>query len=142
MDNEIRDLLEGRIEYEFEELSTATGEKRKAIIEDISTLYKLKIEEDRTDIDFDDKHKRRLMEDSHFEEECRNKDKELELKEKQIKDQRITNWITVGVTVLTPFLMIFAYDKWDKRHMYFEEHGTITTPEGKNLISKMLPKLW
>lgn len=142
MDNVTRDLLEERIETAFSELNEATGEKHKAIMEDIEKLYKLKIEEDKADLDYDDKYKRRLMEHDHFETECKNKEKELKLKEKQTKDQRIGVWITAGVGLLNVLIGVFAYNKWDKRHLYFEEHGTQTTPEGKNLTSKMLPKIW
>lgn len=142
MDTVSRDLLEERIEASFSEFDEATGEKRKAIMEDIKELYKLKIEEDKADLDYDDKYNRRLMEHDHFETECKIKEKELKLKEKQNRDQKILGWITAGVTLGNLLIGVFAYNKWDKRHLFFEEHGTQTTPEGKNLTAKMLPKIW
>lgn len=148
--DETRVLLEESIEKEFVELENLEGKDKDAAVQRIKTLYSLKTDEDRVNFDYDSKLKDRQMADAHFDKECEIKDTqinmeadcknvEFDIKHRQLKEQKIDRFVNAGVAVVTTLFGIIAYDVWMKRGLRFEEHGTITTPETKNLMSKMLP---
>ena len=69
-----------------------------------------------------------------------NREIELELKQKQLKDEKVdrrfSNWITIGGIVLPLAVTIWG----TKASFKFEKDGTITTIMGRGFISKMIPK--
>jgi hypothetical protein len=95
-------------------LEDGSDAKRKAV-DDVAKLYSLKIEEDRLAVEREDK-------------------------EAQHKDLNRDRWINAGVQVGLAICGWLAYDIWYRRGLKFEETGTITSPQTRNLISKMLPK--
>lgn len=133
MDDKCMDLLVERIEKEFNELETKNGSAKGDSIEGIRKLYELKLEEDRILNENEDIFNKKKAEEQRF-------IKETELKEKQIKEQRIGTVITAGTTFLSTIFGLLAYNHWFKKGLKFEETGTVTTPMTKNLISKLLPK--
>lgn len=153
MDDEIRDLLGKEIKSEIEGLASLEqgSEKHSTAVESLSKLYKLKIEETKSQWDNDEKYNRRLMDkeqsclDTKMKERQMDSDddareRELELKCKQLhKDIWLTS-ISCGVQLIGTVIGIAAYNAWLNRGLKFEETGTITTPETKNLLSKMIPK--
>lgn len=153
MDDEIRDLLEKEIKSEIKGLSSLEqgSEGHSTAVESVSKLYKLKIEETKSKWDNDEKYNRRLMDkeqnclDTKMKERQMDSDddareRELELKRKQLhKDIWLTS-ISCGVQLLGTVIGIAAYNAWLNKGLKFEETGTITTPETKNLLSKMIPR--
>lgn len=153
MDDGIRDLLEKEIKSEIEGLSSLEqgSEKHSTAVESLSKLYKLKIEETKSKWDNDEKYNRRLMDkeqsclDVKMKERQMDSDDdarklELELKRKQLhKDIWLTS-ISCGVQLIGTVIGIAAYNAWLNKGLKFEETGTITTPETKNLLSKMIPR--
>lgn len=153
MDDEIRDLLEKEIKSEIEGLSSLEqgSEGHSTAVESVSKLYKLKIEETKSKWDNDEKYNRRLMDkeqnclDTKMKERQMDSDddareRELELKRKQLhKDIWLTS-ISCGVQLIGTVIGIAAYNAWLNKGLKFEETGTITTPETKNLLSKMIPR--
>lgn len=153
MDDEIRDLLEKEIKSEIKGLSSLEqgSEKHSTAVESLSKLYKLKIEETKSKWDNDEKYNRRLMDkeqnclDTKMKERQMDSDddareRELELKRKQLhKDIWLTS-ISCGVQLIGTVIGIAAYNAWLNKGLKFEETGTITTPETKNLLSKMIPR--
>lgn len=135
-----RDLLESRLATDFENLDNVKGEERKNLINDIAALYKLKVEEEKVDADFDDKYNRRQMEEEHFKKECELKQKELELRSKQEKHNWIIGLTTAGVTAAIALAGNIFYSIWYHKGLKFEETGTVSTHQTKNLESKMVPK--
>lgn len=153
MDDVTRGLLENEIEAMFEDLSNLeTGsEEKKSAVGDLEKLYKLKIEEYKNNWDYDEKYERRVMEneqhqrDNELKEkqitgEAETRERELVLKENQLKEQKLDRWVNLGIQVGLTCVSIFAYDRWFRRGLKFEETGTVTSPMTKNLLSKMLPK--
>ena len=67
------------------------------------------------------------------------REKELEIKETQTKEMALDRWVNLGLQVGLTLVGIFAYDRWYRRGLKFEETGTITSPMTRNLISRMLP---
>lgn len=153
MDDEIRDLLEKEIKSEIKGLSSLEqgSEEHSTAVESLSKLYKLKIEETKSKWDNDEKYNRRLMDkeqnclDTKMKERQMDSDddareRELELKRKQLhKDIWLTS-ISCGVQLIGTVIGIAAYNAWLNKGLKFEETGTITTPETKNLLSKMIPR--
>ena len=142
MDDTTRSLLEDAIAAGFADLSNFDEEsKNKSMaVENLVKLYRLKIDEDRNNWDFDEKYNRRIMEDEQRKEEFEIHKKESKIKEIQMKEQKIDRWINVGIQVGLTLAGLIAYDCWYRRGLIFEETGTITSPMTRNLMSKMLPK--
>jgi hypothetical protein len=83
MNDEIRDMLNEEIKTGIQDLSNlnpGSEEKTKAINK-LATLYKLRIEEGKVDLDYNEKYYRRVMEDEKGK-------REDELKDKQFKNEQ------------------------------------------------------
>lgn len=152
-DVNVRSLLEQEIAAEFDDLgSLDAGSKEKTTaIDNLVKLYRLRIDDDRNAWDFDEKYNRRIMEneqhqldgqlrEKQIDGEADSRERELELKKAQMREQSLDRWINVGIQVGLGLVGIFAYDCWYRRGLKFEETGTITAPMTKNLLSKMLPR--
>lgn len=166
MDDSTRDLLTEAIEGEFENLHSTLDEAKKTqITNNLMALYRLKIEEDKTDTEYY-KHQDRCdleksqheidvklrekdlelrekdleLREKQLENEANNKLQELDLKKTQAKEQRIDRIFNYGVQVGLTVMGLVAYDVWNRRGLRFEETGTITSKITQNLMSKMLPK--
>ena len=118
-----RELLDQVIEKEIRGLSDLqNGSKEKATaVESLSELYKLKLEETK-------------IEQAKVE-----KSEEMDLKKKQFKSQGLDRWLNFGLSLGSTLIGVIAYDVWHRRGLRFQESGSITNPETKNLMSKMLP---
>lgn len=165
MENEIRELLDEEIKRQIEDLSSLEpGSKEQAIAtESVNKLYRLKIEEDRTNWEADEKYNRRMMESDQnkfeadfkekqfkheaelkmkqFEHEVRVHESEEKLKENQSKAQTFSVILDCGVRVGITLLTILAYSRWYHKGLKFETTGTVTSLPLRNLISRMPPKL-
>lgn len=152
MDNSTRELLVQRIKNEFENLdSMEDGEGKQKAINNLVTLYKLKIEEEKIDAEYNEHCDKCDLGKAQLEEqkldrwdniEIKNKDIELRKAqlEAQLDEQKLDRWVNLGMQVGLAMLSIVAYDIWNRRGLKFEETGTITSPMTRNLLSKMLPK--
>ena len=127
------------------------------IVDNLSKLYKLRIEETKNDAELEEKIQARLQEVDRIERELALKKKELELKEQQIdnevlfheqdeqfkkdqiRNQKIDRWINVGVQVGITVLGLLAYDCWYHKGLEFEKTGTVTSGMTRNVIARMLP---
>lgn len=149
----VRNLLEEEIATEFEDLgSLEAGSKEKTTaIENLVKLYRLKIDDDKNTWEFDEKYNQRIAENERHQLDGQLKEKqidgdselrerELEIKKEQMKEQSKDRWFNLGIQVGTVLIGIIAYDRWFKRGLKFEETGSITAPMTKNLLSRMLPK--
>lgn len=144
MDMNSRDLLEQAIVTELENLgSLPEGESKSNAVNNLVALYKLKIDEEKIDVDADEKYNRRVMEDEHHQTDVEMRKDEIiterNLKQNAINEQRKDRWITAGTTLITTVLGLVAYNTWFRKGLKFEETGTITSPIIKNLLSKMIP---
>ena len=153
MNVEIKELLGEEIVNQIRNLSSLEqgSDKHTTAVESLTKLYRLKIEEDKNEIDEDEKHNRRLMdnEQSIIDAELKEKQidtdadirkRELEIKENQLHEQSCDRWVNVGLQVALTLAGIIAYDIWHRRGLKFEETGSITSPQTRNLCSKMIPK--
>ena len=120
---EIKRMLDEEIKTEIQELSKyETGSKEKsAAIEDLATLYRLKIEEN---------EKEDSMIIQKF--ECKLKE---DLKSEQIKDR----YFRLGIAAAELVLPLVFYAFWMRRGFKFEETGTYTSTTFRGLFNRFRP---
>ena len=124
----VKTLLEVEIQDEFEKLSEMEvgSEKHKTTIDGLSTLVGKFIEMENKDIE--------------HEEQRKNRKDDLELKIKQIEDEKkdrlIKNCIAVAGIVIPSVITVWGTIKSIK----FEQEGTITTIMGRGFVNKLLPR--
>lgn len=120
--DKIQALLDERIEKDIQNLDMLDGSQKSDAIDDLTKLYKLRIED--TKINADQAVSA----------------KELELKQKQANSQKVDRWINVGLQVGLSLASLIAYDVWFRRGLKFEETGSIGSPMTRNLLSRLIPK--
>lgn len=134
MDEEIRNLLSEEIKTEIEDLSSLEpGSKEKSqAVENLATLYRLKIEESKADWDADEKYNRRIMEENQQSVENAQKSEQLS---EQVKDR----YFRVGIAAAEIVLPLAFYALWMKKGFKFEETGTYTSTTFRGLFSRFRP---
>ena len=127
MDEEIRRLLGEEIKTEIQKLSSLeSGSKEKSTaIEDLATLYRLRIEETKNELDFDEKY------DSRASDQLLKK----ELMNEQVKDR----YFRLGVEAASILLPMMFYAVWMRRGFKFEETGTYTSTTFRGLFNRFKP---
>lgn len=149
---QLKDLLSEEIKTQIQDLSKldpGSAEKSKAV-DDLATLYKLKIDETKMELDFDEKQARRKMDKE-------NRLKDDALKEQQLKDENSVNerdelirkeqlaeqvkdrYIRLGIAAAEIILPLIFYSKWMKKGFKFEETGTFTSTTFRGLFNRFKP---
>lgn len=120
---EIKRMLDEEIKTEIQKLSKyETGSKEKsAAIEDLATLYRLKIEENE-------------KEDSMIIQEF-----ECKLKEDQKSEQIKDRYFRLGIAAAELVLPLVFYAFWMRRGFKFEETGTYTSTTFRGLFNRFRP---
>ena len=119
LDEEIRNEIEGLSDFE-----SGSEEKLKAI-KGIAELYKLKIEEDKSQVDAVDKEERRKTEDS--------------IKSVELENDKKDRWIKVCIAGAELILPLIFYAVWMRRGLKFEESGTFTSTTFRGLFNRFRP---
>ena len=149
---QLKDLLSEEIKTQIKDLSKldpGSAEKSKAV-DDLATLYKLKIDETKMELDFDEKQARRKMDKE-------NRLKDDALKEQQLKDENSVHerdelirkeqlaeqvkdrYIRLGIAAAEIILPLIFYSKWMKKGFKFEETGTFTSTTFRGLFNRFKP---
>ena len=149
---QLKDLLSEEIKTQIQDLSKldhGSAEKSKAV-DDLATLYKLKIDETKMELDFDEKQARRKMDKE-------NRLKDDALKEQQLKDENSVRerdelirkeqlaeqvkdrYIRLGIAAAEIILPLIFYSKWMKKGFKFEETGTFTSTTFRGLFNRFKP---
>ena len=149
---QLKDLLSEEIKTQIQDLSKldpGSAEKSKAV-DDLATLYKLKIDETKMELDFDEKQARRKMDKE-------NRLKDDALKEQQLKDENSVRehdelirkeqlaeqvkdrYIRLGIAAAEIILPLIFYSKWMKKGFKFEETGTFTSTTFRGLFNRFRP---
>lgn len=125
--DEIRDLLGEEIKEEIQNLSTLeSGSKEKSTaIEDLTKLYRLRIEELKNDGDLNERYYSREGEE--------------QLKKDQLNEQVKDRYFRLGVEVAGIVLPLIFYAVWMKRGFKFEEKGTYTSTTFRGLFNRFKP---
>lgn len=124
MKDRIQKQLDEVIQTELNgiESSMSSSEKEKAIA-NVTELYKLRIEE------------------SKLEQAKNERLTEQDMKEAQLKGQKLDRWLNIGLQVGLTVGGWLMFSMWQRREMKFELEGTPTTPMFRNILSQMTPKL-
>lgn len=149
---QLKDLLSEEIKTQIQDLSKlnpGSAEKSKAV-DDLATLYKLKIDETKMELDFDEKQARRKMDKE-------NRLKDDAIKERQLKDENSVRerdelirkdqlaeqvkdrYIRLGIAAAEIILPLIFYSKWMKKGFKFEETGTFTSTTFRGLFNRFKP---
>lgn len=133
-ENSIKELLNEEIAEEIQALSTLeAGSKEISIaIEDLTKLYKLRIEENKSEWEADEKYNRRVMED-----EANTRD--YELKQIQIAEQVKDRYFRLGIAAAELMIPLIFYGIWMKKGFKFEETGTYTSTTFRGLFNRFRP---
>lgn len=127
MGEEIKSLLEEEIKFEIENLSSleAGSQQHSAAVESLTKLYKLKIEEDKSSMDYREK------------EESRNT--ELDIKRNQMDEAVKDRYFRFGIAAAELILPLVFYGIWMNRGFMFEKDGTFTSQTFRGLFSRFKP---
>ena len=130
----IKDLLNEEIATEIQNLSEleAGSNEKSSAIDDLTKLYKLRIEENKSEWDADEKYDRRVMEG-----EANTKDDEL--KQRQLEEQVKERYFRVGVAAAELMVPLIFYGIWMRKGFKFEETGTYTSKTFTGLINRFRP---
>lgn len=131
---EIKEMLDEVIQTELQNLNTIrSGDQDKSkAIDNIAVLYKLRIEEAKTEADAEDKRERRLMEqDAH--------DYDEQIKRHQIKAESIDRYMKLGIAAAELTVPLIFYGVWMRKGFKFEETGTYTSKTFMNLFNRFKP---
>lgn len=130
----IKDLLNEEIAMEIQNLSEfkAGSDEKSSAIDDLTKLYKLRIEENKSEWDADENYDRRVMEG-----EANTKDDEL--KQKQLEEQVKERYFRVGVAAAELMVPLIFYGIWMRKGFKFEETGTYTSKTFTGLINRFRP---
>lgn len=130
MEEKIKSLLAEEIKSSIENLSTLeSGSKEKSTaIDDLIKLYKLKIEETKSESE--------LLEKSDV---STNRGLEQELKKIQLEEQVKDRYFRLGVEAAGIILPLVFYATWMRKGFRFEETGTYTSTTFRGLFSRFRP---
>lgn len=127
MEKEIKDLLGEEIRADIQALSTlksGSDEKSKAI-DELTKLYKLRIEETKNEWDFGEKFDAR--------------ESEKQLKKDQLTEQVKDRYFRLGAEAAGIILPLIFYAAWMRRGFKFEETGTYTSTTFRGLFNRFKP---
>lgn len=134
MEENIKNLLSEEIAAEIQALSElGSGSKEKSTaIDDLTKLYKLRIEENKSEWDADEKYNRRVMEDE-------TNAREDEVKRIQLAEQVKDRYFRVGIAAAELVIPLVFYGIWMKKGFKFEETGTYTSTTFRGLFNRFRP---
>ena len=101
-------------------------------IDDLTKLYKLRIEENKSVWDADEKYHRRIMDGESV-------TKDGDFKERQIAEQVKDRYFRVGIAAAELLIPLMCYGIWMNKGFKFEETGTFTSSTFKGLINRFRP---
>lgn len=130
----IKELLSEEIAEEIQALSDmSSGSKEKSMaIDDLTKLYKLRIEENKSEWDADEKYNRRVME-----EEANVRDDKT--KHTQIAEQVKDRYFRLGIAAAELMIPLMFYGIWMRKGFKFEETGTYTSTTFRGLFNRFRP---
>ena len=130
----IEELLEEELIEQIKALSELEpgSDKKSKAIDDLSKLYRVRIEENKTVWDADEKYNRRVL------------DEKLNTTDSDFKSQQMTEqvkdrYFKVGIAVAELMIPLIFYGVWMNKGFRFEETGTITSGTFKGLINRFRP---
>lgn len=152
MEENIKELLNEEIAAEIQALScldSGSEEKSKAI-EDLAKLYRLRIEEIKSELDAEDKRSRRTLESeasireneikkSQLDEQIKADVQDEQYKRSQLDEQVKDRYFKLGIAAAELLIPLMFYGIWMRKGFKFEETGTYTSTTFRGLFNRFRP---
>ena len=139
MDN-ITKLLEEEIEEQINNLSGISDPKQKSMaVEDLTKLYKLRIEQAKNEAELAEKQARREMEARQIKLDSEAKERSENLEEFRLSEMVRDRYFRTGIAVLEIGLPLMFYGVWMRRGFKLEKDGTYTSKTFMNLFNRFKP---
>lgn len=152
MSEDIKELLNEEIAAEIQAISaldSGSEEKSKAI-EDLAKLYRLRIEETKSELDAEDKRSRRTLESeasireneikkSQLDEQIKADVQDEQYKRSQLDERVKDRYFKLGIAAAELLIPLMFYGIWMRKGFKFEETGTYTSTTFRGLFNRFRP---
>lgn len=148
---EIENLLDSVIEKEIRRLtSLPEGEEKKRVVDTVTQLHRLRMDEMKTQAEVDEKYSRMDMESKKTDAELAFKEREAESREadrihdeealkRQAKENKIDRLWKTSMTVFEVGAPLIFYGIFMNKGFEFEKNGSFTSSTFKNLLNRFRP---
>lgn len=152
MGENIKDLLNEEIAAEIQAISSldSGSEEKSKAIEDLTKLYRLRIEETKSELDAEDKRSRRTLESeanvreneikkSQLDEQIKADVQDEQYKRSQLDEQVKDRYFKLGIAAAELLIPLMFYGIWMRKGFKFEETGTYTSTTFRGLFNRFRP---
>ena len=152
MSENIKELLNEEIAAEIQAISSldSGSEEKSKAIEDLAKLYRLRIEETKSELDAEDKRSRRTLESeanvreneikkSQLDEQINADVQDEQYKRSQLDEQVKDRYFKLGIAAAELLIPIMVYGIWMRKGFKFEETGTYTSTTFRGLFNRFRP---
>ena len=152
MSENIKELLNEEIAAEIQAISSLNSgsEEKSKAIEDLAKLYRLRIEETKSELDAEDKRSRRTLESeanvreneikkSQLDEQIKTDVQDEQYKRSQLDEQVKDRYFKLGIAAAELLIPLMFYGIWMRKGFKFEETGTYTSTTFRGLFNRFRP---
>ena len=152
MSENIKELLNEEIAAEIQAISSLNSgsEEKSKAIEDLAKLYRLRIEETKSELDAEDKRSRRTLESeanvreneikkSQLDEQIKADVQDEQYKRSQLDEQVKDRYFKLGIAAAELLIPLMFYGIWMRKGLKFEETGTYTSTTFRGLFNRFRP---
>ena len=152
MGENIKELLNEEIAAEIQAISSldSCSEEKSKAIEDLAKLYRLRIEETKSELDAEDKRSRRTLESeasvreneikkSQLDEQIKADVQDEQYKRSQLDEQVKDRYFRLGIAAAELLIPLMFYGIWMRKGFKFEETGTYTSTTFRGLFNRFRP---
>ena len=152
MSENIKEVLNEEIAAEIQAISSldSGSEEKSKAIEDPAKLYRLRIEETKSELDAEDKRSRRTLESeanvreneikkSQLDEQIKADVQDEQYKRSQLDEQEKDRYFKLGIAAAELLIPIMFYGIWMRKGFKFEETGTYTSTTFRGLFNRFRP---
>ena len=152
MSENIKELLNEEIAAEIQAISSldSGSEEKSKAIEDLAKLYRLRIEETKSELDAEDKRSRRTLESeanvreneikkSQLDEQIKADVQDEQYKRSQLDEKVKDRYFKLGIAAAELLIPIMFYGIWMRKGFKFEETGTYTSTTFRGLFNRFRP---
>lgn len=152
MGENIKELLNEEIAAEIQAISSldSGSEEKSKAIEDLAMLYRLRIEETKSELDAEDKRSRRTLESeasvreneikkSQLDEQIKADVQDEQYKRSQLDEQVKDRYFRLGIAAAELLIPLMFYGIWMRKGFKFEETGTYTSTTFRGLFNRFRP---
>lgn len=152
MSENIKELLNEEIAAEIQAISSLNSgsEEKSKAIEDLAKLYRLRIEETKSELDAEDKRSQRTLESeanvreneikkSQLDEQIKADVQDEQYKRSQLDEQVKDRYFKLGIAAAELLIPLMFYGIWMRKGFKFEETGTYTSTTFRGLFNRFRP---